>query len=127
MVTDPVADFVNQLKTASKAGKECVCVPYSNLKHKVADVLAKEGFVKNPVKKGKKVKKFLEVELTSGKDVTFIKRVSKPSRRIYKDVTGLRTYGSRLGTTVVSTPKGIMTTDSAVRENVGGEIMFTIN
>jgi small subunit ribosomal protein S8 len=63
MVTDPIADLINILKTGSVARKESVTVPHSNLKESILEVLQKEGFVKSFSKKGKKVQKTIEVEL----------------------------------------------------------------
>jgi small subunit ribosomal protein S8 len=130
MVTDPIADFIIRIKNGSDARKESLVFPYSKLKEAIAHVLVKEGYIKSVAKKGKKVNKFLEVELVYGDDkkprVQGIERVSKLSRRIYTRAADLRTFRSGYGNIILSTPKGILTEVEAKKANVGGEVLFKI-
>ncbi len=128
-MTDPIADMIIRLKNAGASHKETVLIPYSRLKHDICTVLEKEGFVGAVQKKGKKVIKSLEVSLLyRGKDprITDVKRVSKPSRRIYKKATDLRPVKHGYGIAVLSTPKGILTGSAARKEKIGGEALFEI-
>lgn len=130
MVTDPVADFINQIKNAGAVGKASVSIPLSNLKVAVAEVLKNKGYIKNFEKKGKKVKKTIEVELAyteAGEHkINGVKRVSKPGRRTYKSTKEIVPVRYGHGMLVMSTPKGVMAGEDAKKENVGGEALFEI-
>ena len=128
MVVDSISNFIIQIKNASRAGHDKVCVPYSILKEKIAEVLMKGGYVKSVTKKGKKIGKILELELpkTGSKRPKDIKRISKSSRRIYRGVDDLKKYQKMKGLTVVSTPKGVLSVGDAVAQKVGGEVIFNI-
>lgn len=123
-VNDRIGDFINRLKNASAVNKNKVSVPHTNLLQSIAETLKKAGYLSSVTKTGKGVTKTLEVELAKPIEKTI--RVSKPSRRLY---TGAKTApagkGGR-GITVLSTPKGIMSSVDAKEQHVGGEILFTI-
>lgn len=129
MVTDPIADFIIQLKNAGAVGKQTVSLPYSKFKHAVADTLKTAGYITNVEKKGKKARKTLEVTLTYKNGVHAIadvKRISKPGRRMYRSVTEITPVRYGHGALVLSTPKGVMTDKQARKERVGGEALFEI-
>lgn len=130
MVTDPVADLIVRIKNAQMVGHKNVSVPYSILKHAIADKLAARGYVGAVEKKGKKAKKTLEIELIYTQDgtpkVTYAERVSKPGRRLYAGSADIHQVQGGRGMMVVSTPKGILTDDEARKEKVGGELLFKI-
>lgn len=129
MVTDPVSDMIIGLKNAQMAGRPLVIVSFSNFKLAIAELLKQEGYLKSITKKGKKVKKFLELELASGvgaKIITDVKRVSKPSRRMYHDAKEVKSVRQGYGLAVYSTPKGVLTDKAARAAKVGGEILFNI-
>jgi len=128
-MTDPISNFIIQIQNASLAGKATVTVPHSNLLLAIAELLVKKGYVKSVSKKGKKVQKFLEVELATidGRPrVSGVQRLSKPSKRLYRGHDEIYPVKQGYGTLVVSTPKGILSDDEARKEKVGGEILFTI-
>lgn len=128
--TDPIADFLNRIKTAQAAKLSSVAAPLSNLKLSIAELLKKEGFVGKIEKHGKKTKKFLEVELLyreNGKPlVAGVSRISKPSRRLYLRASEIRPVKNGFGVIAISTPKGILTGGEAKKQNVGGEPLFKI-
>lgn len=129
MVNDPVADFIIRLKNAGAVGKEEVVVPYSKLKHAIADKLVDAGFVTGVQKIGKGVKKQLAVSLKYEGGQHFIrgvKRVSKPGRRLYISVSEIHPVKFGHGKLILSTPAGILTNDEARQQNVGGEQLFII-
>ena len=130
MVTDPVADLINRLKNAQMVGHQTVSLPYSILKHAIADKLAERHFVKSVAKKGKKAKKTLEIELAYSQDgtpkINNTERVSKPGRRLYAGSTEIHKVQGGRGLLVVSTPKGILADDEARKEKVGGELLFKV-
>lgn len=129
MVGDPIGDFLIQIKNAGAVGKQTVVLPYSKLKHAIADVLVKEGYISSVVKSGKKIRKILEIDLIyiDGKHkINGVERVSKPSRRLYTNSSHIPQVKSGYGTIVLSTPEGILTDTVAKEKNVGGEMLFKI-
>ena len=130
MVTDPVADLITRLKNAGAIKKQSISLPYSIFKMAIAEKLKDAGYVSAVDKKGKKVKKTLDVVLKydeSGKHVIAgVKRVSKPGRRMYQGVHDIKPVKYGHGTLILSTPKGIMTDKEARKEKVGGEALFEI-
>ena len=130
MVTDPIADFIIRLKNAGAVKKTSVSVPFSMLKMAVAEKLKDAGYVKAVEKKGKKVRKTLDVVLeyseAGSHKIVGVKRISKPGRRVYKSVREIRPVRYGHGALILSTPKGIMTDTEARQEKVGGEALFEI-
>lgn len=130
MVNDPVADYIIQLKNAAMSGRTGVSVPYSKLLHSIARVLEKRGYVANVEKKGRKEKKTLEVSIVYSEDqsprITDVRRMSKPSRRIYLGAKELRPVRNGKGALILSTPSGILADEEAREKNVGGEALFKI-
>ncbi len=129
MVTDPVADMITRLKNAQMAGLPKVQMPLSSLKYQIAEVLKQDGYVKSVTKRGKKIKKTLEIELiyTDGRPrINEVYRISKPSRRVYSRAKEVRSVRQGSGRAIYSTTKGILT-DKATREaKLGGELLFKI-
>jgi small subunit ribosomal protein S8 len=129
MVTDPIADMIIQLKNASSVKRSSVSLPYSKEKQAIAEILEREGYLKAVTKKGKKIKKMIEVELIypEGRPkIRGVKRVSKPSRRVYISYKAARPVKSGYGLAIITTPKGILTDSEARKEKVGGELLFNI-
>ena len=127
MVTDPVADLIIRIKNAGKVHKESVLLPYSKLKEAIATVLVAEGYLKSVSKK--KTSPVLEVVLNyhNGESkVKEVERISKPSRRVYKGFEDIHPTKGGFGKTIFSTPKGILTDRQAIKERVGGEVLFKI-
>ncbi len=130
MVNDPVGDFIIRLTNAGAVKKANVSLPFSNFKLAIAEKLKEAGYVGEVDKKGKKVKKTLDVTLiydASGEPkIQGVKRVSKPGRRMYKSVHEITRVRYGHGNLILSTPKGIKTDTEARKEKVGGEALFEI-
>ena len=130
MVNDPIGDFIIQIKNAGMARKTDIAVPYSKMKHAVADVLVAEGFIETAEKRGKKIKKTLDITLKYGAEgkhhINGVKRVSKPGRRMYVAVAEIYPVKFGRGKRILSTPEGILTGEGARAQNVGGEELFII-
>lgn len=130
MVNDPVADLVVRLRNAAAVGKQSVSVPFSNFKMAIAETLKNAGYVKAVEKKGKKVKKVLDITLTyneSGKPaISGVKRISKPGRRVYRGARELFSVRYGHGSLILSTPKGVLTNADARKQKVGGEALFEV-
>lgn len=130
MVGDPIGDFIVRLKNAGYSKHEAVSVPHSKVKMAVAEVLRNAGFVKAIDKRGKKARKTLHVELMYLPDgtprIAHVRRISKPSRRLYRAAKEIHPVRYGKGALVLSTPKGILTDADARKEGVGGEALFEI-
>jgi len=130
MTSDPIGDLIVRLKNAGAVKKANMSVSHSTFKYAIAEKLKEAGYVKGVEKKGKKIRKILDVSLKyDDKGLHVIhgaRRISKPGRRVYKkanEITSVR-YGH--GSLILSTPKGIMTDKEARKEKVGGEALFEI-
>lgn len=128
---DPVSDMLIRIKNAGLSRLSSVKIPYSKQKEVIANLLAKEGYVKYADKKGKNTKKNIEIGILYEQNdkkpkITNVKRISKPSRRIYKGYKKFKPVKFGHGTLILSTPKGIMTYKDALKEKVGGEALFEI-
>lgn len=130
MVSDPVADLINRLVNAGAVKHAVVSMPFSNFKMAIAEKLKDAGYVKAVEKKGKKVKKTLDIALVYDQagqpKIQGVKRVSKPGRRLYKSVHEITNVRYGHGALILSTPKGIKTDKEARKEKVGGEALFEI-
>ncbi len=129
MFTDPIADMLTRIRNASMAQKAELILPYSKFKANLAQVLLKEGFVKD-VKEVSGQPKLLKIGLKFTQDgqpvIAGIKRVSTPGQRIYLPVDKLPRTNSGLGLTVVSTSRGLMTDREARKAKVGGEVVCQV-
>jgi small subunit ribosomal protein S8 len=128
-MTDPIADMITRINNARAVNKERVIMPYSMLKHSIADLLISLGYLKSVAKVAKKEGKDLDVELvydTVGdvKDFRFF-RMSRPGRRMYVKASELLGFGKG-GTVILSTPNGILTSSEARKQKVGGEALLEI-
>ena len=131
MVGDTIGDFIIRLKNAGMVGKKEVSLPYSKLRHAIADKLVASGYIEKAEQQGKKdkVQKTLAVTLKyeAGKHrINGVKRVSKPGRRLYTKVADIHRVKFGNGHMILSTPAGILTNEEARAQNVGGEQLFII-
>jgi small subunit ribosomal protein S8 len=128
---DPISDVIIRLKNAGAVGKESISVPYSKMKFAIAEVLEREGFVTLLSKTGKKAEKIINIGLiydeeTKKSKIHDVKRASKFSRRQYIKSKEIHSIRSGFGRMIITTPKGVMTGEEARKENLGGEVLFTI-
>ena len=125
---DTLANMLIAIKNAGLVKKTSITIPSSKMKVAILELLKTEGYVKTyHVTEGAKPTVEIVLEYKGGLPrVHDVKRVSKPSKRMYtgvKDISPVK-YGH--GMLVLSTPKGIMTDKQARKEMVGGELLFTI-
>ena len=130
MVGDVVGDFIIRLKNAGAVNKDAISVPYSKLRHAVADKLVDAGYLTSVGTAGEKVQeKTLEVTLRyedGAHSIRGVKRISKPGRRLYTKVTDIHPVKFGQGHMILSTPAGIVTGEEARAKKVGGEQLFII-
>ena len=126
---DPVSDFFTRIKNGYRARKTTVVVSHSDLKAEIARLLAGRGYLEAVEKKGRKVRKFLELTLRYRGAVpalTDVTLISKPSRRIYLKRGEIRLPRQGFGTLIVSTSQGLMTGQEARKAGVGGEAIAEV-
>ena len=127
MLTDPVADMLARLKNANKALHDTVEMPASNLKTEIARLLRDEGYIKDyRIEKGESFDT-LVIELKFGpkreRIITDLKRISKPGRRVYATKDRLPRVLGGMGTAIMSTSNGLITSRTAQELGVGGEVV----
>jgi small subunit ribosomal protein S8 len=127
MLTDPVADMLTRIRNANKALQESASMPSSRMKVEIARLLKDEGYIKDyRVQKGESFDT-LVVELKFGRNrervITDLKRVSKPGRRIYAKKDRLPRVLGGMGTAIISTSSGLITSRTAQELGVGGEVV----
>jgi small subunit ribosomal protein S8 len=131
MTTDPIADMLTRIRNASRAKHPRVDLPSSKLKVEIARILKDEGYLASyKVVDDTKVKKTLRVYLRYTSDrrsvISNLKRVSRPGCRRYVGKTEIRPVVGGMGISIVSTPRGLMTGQSARKEGVGGELLCEV-
>jgi small subunit ribosomal protein S8 len=126
---DPIADMLTRIRNAQAVGSEIVKMPSSNLKSAILAVLKNEGYINDYSEIAEGRKKDIQVSLKyyMGKPVIEkLKRVSRPGLRIYRGSNELPTVLAGMGIAIVSTSKGVMTGRSAQAQNLGGEVLCTV-
>jgi len=127
MNTDPIADFLTRIRNAARAGKKTVSIPHSKIKMGIAEILEKTGFVKKA--RVDRTGKFPEIrlELSENHPNISLTRVSKPGLRVYKSAADFHPVKNGFGIAIVSTSRGLLTTDEAKKLGVGGEVLCEIS
>ena len=128
--SDPLGDMLTRIRNAIMRNRTSVSTPASNLRGRVLDVLADEGFIRGYSEAQVDGFRVFNIELKyfEGEAVIRdIKRVSKPGRRVYSSVKTLPQVRNGLGISILSTPKGVMSDNSARNENVGGEVLCQVS
>ncbi|MDO5295048.1 MAG: 30S ribosomal protein S8 [bacterium] len=125
--TDPIADMLTRIRNANAAVRDQVDIPASKLKQQIAQVLKREGFIKDFQIIKTKVQDTIRIFLKYGPDrervINGLKRISRPGLRVYVASHEIPRVFGGLGTVVMSTPKGVLTGKQAQRLNVGGEVL----
>ncbi len=122
-------NLLTQIKNAQAVKKESIKIFYSKLKEKILEVLKDNNYIEDFEKKGRGVKRILDIKLKYADDkgvIDGIKFISKPSRRFYIGYKDIRPVKHGYGLVILSTPKGILTGKEARKMKVGGELLFEI-
>ena len=127
MLTDPIADMLTRIRNANKALHEHTEMPTSRLKVEIARLLKEEGYITDYRVRSGESFDTLVIELKYGSKreriLTDLKRVSKPGRRVYARKDRLPRVLGGMGTAIMSTSKGLVTSKTAEREGIGGEVI----
>jgi small subunit ribosomal protein S8 len=131
-MTDPIADMLTRIRNGSRARHQRVSVPWSRVKENIVKVLVQEGYVKDykKVKASQGAGDDLIIGLKFDRDnrpiIAGIKRVSRPSLKVYVGAQNVTPIRKGLGINILSTPKGILVDRDAQRARVGGELMCSV-
>ncbi|MBW1850735.1 MAG: 30S ribosomal protein S8 [Deltaproteobacteria bacterium] len=129
-MTDPIADMLTRIRNALKASHEEVDIPCSKFKINITKILKYEGYIRNfkIVSDGphKNIRIFLKYDEKGVPIISGLKRISKPSCRIYEGCTDIPKVLNGYGVNIVSTSKGLVTDRAARKSNVGGEIICSL-
>jgi small subunit ribosomal protein S8 len=130
MLTDPIADMLTRIRNANKALHERAEMPTSRLKEEIARILKEEGYISDfHVEKGESFDT-LVIDLKFGRNrervITDLKRISRPGRRVYARRDRLPRVLGGMGTAILSTSQGLITSKTAAERGVGGEVICHI-
>ena len=130
-MNDRISELIINIKNATMVNKPEVIVPHSNLKESILNAMKKEGYISEyKVLKGNDIKKRINITLTYNEKgvskITDLKRISKPSKRLYYGYRSILPVKYGQGVMFLSSPKGIITDKVAKKEKIGGEPLFKI-
>ena len=132
-MTDPVADLLTRLRNAAKAQHHDVTLPSSKLKVEVARILKEQGYVEayevlpaGAEYAGERLNVTLKYTNDRRPVISGIQRVSRPGQRMYVDHTHIPKIQGGMGTTIISTSKGVMTGHDARSLGIGGEVVAKV-
>jgi small subunit ribosomal protein S8 len=136
-MTDPISDMLTRIRNGVAAKHARVDMPASKLKAEIARILQDEGYIPGfrlvdapASKSGKPASQVIRVFLRYGPQgervITGLQRISRPGRRVYFGVEEVPTVLGGLGTSILTTSRGVMTGRAAKKAGVGGEVLCTI-
>ena len=130
MNTDPIADMLTRIRNAVRARHPRVDLPASNLKVEIARILKEEGYVSTYKVVDENKRRVLRVFFRYTPDkrsvLTNLKRVSRPGCRRYVGKNEIKPVVGGIGVSILSTPRGIMTGQTARKEGIGGELLCEV-
>ena len=127
--SDPVADLITRIRNAIAVGKTEIRVPTSKLKFAVAEKLQKINYIEKAELEKAEPLEILHIVINNEGEnarINEITKVSKPGRRVYASVEEIPRVKSGRGTVLISTSKGIMTGQEALKNKLGGEVLVKV-
>ena len=127
--SDPVADLITRIRNAIAVGKTEIRVPTSKLKFAVAEKLQKINYIEKAELEKAEPREILHIVINNEGEnahINEIAKVSKPGRRVYASVEEIPRVKSGRGTVLISTSKGIMTGQEALKNKLGGEVLVQV-
>jgi small subunit ribosomal protein S8 len=129
-MTDPIADMLTRIRNGNSAKFSKVDIPASKIKIQIARILKDEGYIKNfkVIKDNRQglLRLYLKFVEKNQQVLSSIRRVSRPSRRVYAKKDNIPKVLNGMGISILTTSKGILTEREARKQGVGGEIICTI-
>ncbi|MBF0103709.1 MAG: 30S ribosomal protein S8 [Deltaproteobacteria bacterium] len=131
MNTDPVADMLTRIRNSVRAKQTKCVIPASRLIEDMLKILKEAGYIKSYVREEDKVQdQLVVVNKYLGKNLEpvlhYLKKISKPGRRIYRRYRDVKPLLNGIGISILSTPKGVMTDADARKNHVGGEVLCEV-
>ncbi|GKU76696.1 30S ribosomal protein S8 [Paenibacillus sp. L3-i20] len=127
VMSDPIADMLTRIRNANVVRHETVEMPASKVKKQIAEILKREGFIRDAeyIEDNKQgiIRIFLKYGPSQERVITGLKRISKPGLRVYTQSTEIPRVLGGLGIAIISTSKGIMTDKEARQVKSGGEVV----
>jgi small subunit ribosomal protein S8 len=132
-MTDPIADFLTRIRNGISAAHETVEIPSSKLKREMARILREQGYIESfevapPAegRPGEAIRVRLKYTDDRRSAISGLRRVSRPGQRHYAPANAIRKVQGGMGTTIVSTSRGVMTGHEARQAGVGGEVVAEV-
>jgi small subunit ribosomal protein S8 len=126
-MSDPIADMLTRIRNANVVRHETVEIPASKMKKEIAEILKKEGFIRDAeyVEDNKQgiIRLFLKYGPNNERVISGLKRISKPGLRVYTKSQEIPRVLGGLGIAIISTSKGVMTDKDARQAKSGGEVI----
>lgn len=129
-LNDPIADFLTRVRNGLQADHDAVVMPHSRFKTELARILSEQGYVEGysvePGRVGQQLRVTLKYTESRDPVISGMERVSKPGRRQYVGANEVPKVQGGMGTTIVSTSRGVMTGHEARKAGVGGELVAKV-
>ena len=128
-MTDPIADMLTRIRNAILARHTRVLIPASKMKLAIARILKEEGYIKDfdLLKDNPQGTLRISLKYVDKRPVlTQLKRVSRPGLRVYTKRDDIPRVRGGIGTSIISTPQGLMTGRRAYQLGLGGEVVCYI-
>ena len=131
-MTDPIADMLTRIRNAVHARHQRVDIPASNFKVEIARILEREGYIQGfrTMTEDGSIQPVIRILLKYGPRgenvISGLERVSRPGRRVYFGRDDVPKVMGGLGTSILTTSRGVMTGQDAVKAGVGGEVLCNI-
>lgn len=129
-MSDPIADLLTRIRNANSIRMPQVDIPASNMKRNIADVLKREGYIRDYRVIENEHQGVLRIFLKYGPDGEFvinrINRVSKPGRRVYRGLNDIPEVLKGLGIAILTTSRGVLSDREARQRGVGGEVLAEV-
>jgi small subunit ribosomal protein S8 len=126
-MSDPIADMLTRIRNANVVRHETVEMPASKAKKEIAEILKREGFIRDAeyIEDSKQgiIRIFLKYGSNNERVISGLKRISKPGLRVYTKSTEVPRVLGGLGIAIISTSKGVMTDKEARQSKAGGEVI----
>ncbi len=126
-MTDPIADLLTRIRNANTVRHEKLEVPASKIKREIAEILKREGFIRDVeyVEDSKQgiIRLFLKYGQNNERVITGLKRISKPGLRVYAKSNEVPRVLNGLGIAIISTSQGVLSDKEARAKQTGGEVL----
>jgi small subunit ribosomal protein S8 len=132
-MTDPIADMLSRIRNATQSRHPRVDMPTTRLKVEIARILESEGYIQGfkvlEPQNGQpqaSLRLFMKYGPRGERVISGLERVSRPGRRVYFGRDDVPAVLAGLGTSILTTSRGVMTGREAQKVGVGGEVLCNV-